>query len=304
MKFDIVGIGEALIEFAEVEPNHYVQSYAGDIVNSLYYASRLGLRASFFSVIGQDTFSTDLLKFFDHHGVNRSAIKTSTKQNGLYIIRTDSRGEPSYTFFRDDSAARTMFDVLSDDEFEKAVHDASVLMFSAIGLAAFLNRQRFVDLISKRPADQHIFFDTNVRRQQWGNIDTLRSCIEMLAPHIDILSTSQTDDDAIFGPRSVDEALDYYRRLGIRRVIFRQADKPVEFLFDEVRGSVRVPTVDPVVDATGAGDAFNAAFIAGYLQGYGIETAVKMGVQAATQVIRYRGGIVPQFDPALVTSNV
>lgn len=304
MAFDVVGIGEALIEFAEVEPNRYVQSFAGDTLNSLYYATRLGLHTSFYSTIGGDTFSTDLLNFFDENGIDRSSLKRSTKNNGLYIIRTDSNGEPTYTFFRDDSAARTMFDSVSDDEFEHAADDATVLLFSAIGLGASNNRERFIDLIVRRPTNQLVFFDTNVRRTQWNDMGALRSYVKMLAPRIDVLSTSRSDDEAMFGSRPADEALEYYRQLGIQRIILRQGSDPVETLFDTTRQTFVVPPAPRVIDTTGAGDAFNAAFIAAFLKTQDTAVAVRIGIQAAIQVIGYRGGIVPQFDPALVTSTV
>ena len=65
--------------------------------------------------------------------------------------------------------------------------------------------------------------------------------------------------------------------------------------------SVSVPTT-PIkpVDTTGAGDAFNAAFIAArFGQGASLADACRAGHNLALQVIQFKGAIIPMPDPTI-----
>jgi len=56
---------------------------------------------------------------------------------------------------------------------------------------------------------------------------------------------------------------------------------------------VPVAVCDRPVDTTGAGDSFNAAFIAAKAKGRSTQEATQAGNTLASQVIRYPGAIVP-----------
>src|SRR5882757_6507956 len=94
---DLIGIGECLIEFYETSSHIYKQSVAGDVFNTLFYASRLGLQTGFISNFGSDDLTKYIFKTLDHEGIDRSCTSTSLdKTNGLYLISHDQSNEPKY----------------------------------------------------------------------------------------------------------------------------------------------------------------------------------------------------------------
>jgi adenosine kinase len=60
-----------------------------------------------------------------------------------------------------------------------------------------------------------------------------------------------------------------------------------------------IPVAKPheVVDPTGAGDAYRAGFFTGYLRGFDLETAGKMGAVAAAYAVEHDGGQEHSFTP-------
>lgn len=93
------------------------------------------------------------------------------------------------------------------------------------------------------------------------------------------LSMYQTDnlDDALGQAASVCEI-----------VVCTRSGDPVVLIRGEERVEIPVDRITPV-DATGAGDQFAAGFLYGMATDHDLETAGKMGVAAAAEVIRHMG---------------
>ncbi|MBY6199875.1 adenosine kinase [Maritalea mobilis] len=71
-------------------------------------------------------------------------------------------------------------------------------------------------------------------------------------------------------------------------VVCTHSGEPVKILRGAARVEIPVETITPV-DATGAGDQFAAGFLYGMATGQEIEMAGRMGVAAASEVIRHVG---------------
>ena len=298
---DILGIGEALIEYSEQSNGIYRQSFAGDVLNTLYYASRLGCRVSFFSQFGQDSFTNDLIAFLDRTGIDHNnCIRSTDKNNGLYIIRNANDGEPSFTFFRENSAAREAFVSNAVNQLHQYFQDAKVLIISAIGLAIFRNVESLIELLKVKPPGQRIYFDANVRETLWKDKQRLRQWLVELAPIVDVLSISVSDDEKLFSKRAPKEILEFYISLGYQTVILRNGAEDVLLYANNSIDTIPVEKVSTVVDATGAGDAFNAGYICSMLRQCSPKDSVVNGNKAARQILAYHGGIVTDFDPSSV----
>ena len=70
------------------------------------------------------------------------------------------------------------------------------------------------------------------------------------------------------------------------------------------RYSVPAERVDRVVDTTGAGDLFAAGFLAGQVEGRGIEDSLRMGAIAAAEVITHYGARPDADLKALVAQKL
>lgn len=301
---DILGIGEALIEFVELDNGLYQQAFAGDVLNTLFYANRLGLKCEFFSTIGKDSYSKQLRSFFDKEGIIHDNVAASaTRNNGLYIVRTNTEGEPSFTFFRERSAAKQTFLLRTQEECSQIFSASRVLLFSSIGLAIFDAPERIITAIRACPKKPLVYFDTNVRASLWKDLTDLPAMIESLSDIVDVISISKGDDAQLYEERSSTDCIEYFVSLGYKNIIVRDGENPVYFHFDGLSKSIDVEPVEKMVDATGAGDAFNAGFLYGLLHQFEIADAITFGNRSATQVLKERGGIVRSYSKAMVINE-
>ena len=296
-RYDIIGIGECLIEFFEEGSHSYKQSVAGDVFNTLFYASRLGLKTGLISNFGNDDLTKHIWELMDQEGIDRSSItRSETKTNGLYLISTNESGDPHYSFWRNDSAAKETLQTIDPKRIEEYILTSKYFHFSAIALAILNEREILISLLQRIHGKMTITFDTNFRKGLWDDIGILKSFIESAPSFVDILFVSSTDDENIFTKRSADEAIAFYRGLGYRKIIFKQGRKNV-LAWDSMQMlEVPVLTGVKVIDATAAGDAFNAGFIAAQLHGESFESSIHSGNLCAAFVITRRGGIAEDFE--------
>ena len=203
-RFDLIGIGECLIELYEESQHNYRQSVAGDVFNTLFYASRLGLKTGFITNFGADDLTKNILEVMDKESIDRSCItRSQNKTNGLYLISTQ-KGEPKYSFWRIDSAARETLAELDEKKLEDYILSAKYFHFSAIALWVLRQNEKLISLLEKIHGQTIITFDTNFRHGLWEDISILKKFIGDSSSFIDIIFVSRSDDEQIFGKRTTE----------------------------------------------------------------------------------------------------
>jgi 2-dehydro-3-deoxygluconokinase len=297
-QFDLIGIGECLIELFEEAPHSYKQSIAGDVFNTLFYASRLGLKTGFISNFGNDDLTKNILGVMHHEGIDRSCTSYSDKKtNGMYLISTNESGDPHYSFWRSDSAARETLQTINVKILENYIASSKYFHFSAIALAILHEREILISLLKKLQGKTIITFDTNFRKGLWDDIAKLKTFIESASSFVDVLFVSKTDDENIFGVRTAKDAMKHYQELGFKLIIYKQGSDAV--LAWDGNAIFKVPTIKDikVLDATAAGDAFNAGFIAAQNLGKNNIDSIYFGNKCAAKVISVKGGLNMSFRP-------
>jgi sugar/nucleoside kinase (ribokinase family) len=118
--------------------------------------------------------------------------------------------------------------------------------------------------------------------------------LDLLKNHVDIVLANEAEITALCGsdaPALVAEKLAALHLIG---AVTHGAKGVYVFGADQVR-LIDAQLIDDVVDLTGAGDQFAAGFLTGLHKGRSLEDAARMGVIAASEVIRHIGPR-PQHD--------
>lgn len=294
---DVICLGEAMVELSldGPPPGPAEVRFAGDTFNTAVYLKRSAptLSVAFATMLGRDRFSDALVHLMEEEGLDTQLVRRSdTRLPGLYAISTDASGERSFSYWRDRSAARTMFDDggLRTDEL-----DCDLLYYSAITLA-ILPPERRRDLLGWLPlfraSGGRVAFDSNYRPALWPDRATARADIGAAWCVADIALPSLDDEMAIFGDADSDAVLTRLRDCGpTTGALKRGAAGPCPL---DGTAAGPFPTAARVVDSTAAGDSFNAGYLAALLAGQTEARAMQAGHTLASSVVGARGAILPR----------
>lgn len=292
----LVTVGEGMVEFHAEAPGLFRQGFAGDVVNTAIHASRLGLPAALLSRIGDDFFAGPLRAAWLGEGLDLSHAPTVPGENGLYVITTDARGERSFTYRRAGSAASQ----LSPADLDAAwLLGADMVLTSGITQAISETAQALVAAIAALPnLRPRLAHDPNHRPNLWarrGGDAAARAALMDVRGRVAWLLPSWPADAVLLpgAPASAEAAARAFAAEGADVALKMGADG-VLILQSGHLTHVPAQPVAQVVDSTGAGDAWNAAFLVGLIRG---ETAVKAAAAAnahAATVLSHRGAIPPR----------
>lgn len=300
-------IGECMIEMGKQSSSLFSMNFAGDTLNTALYCRRcsdpLSLSVDYITALGNDPFSYDMINEWIKEGIQVTWIRQFPHEKpGLYIIINDDVGERYFYYYRSQAAARRLFEGTLGDALCENLLDFDVLYFSSISLAILLEagREKMIQLIQK--AHQRgitICFDTNYRKRLWHTQEEAYSVITQILPYLDIALVSFEEEQKLFGDNTPKVTAERYHQSGVQEVVVKQGEKgylisDASSNADALHYAVDDPVpVSQVVDTTGAGDAFNGAYLAGRLQGVSAEEAAKHAAELSMEVIQHKGALIP-----------
>ncbi|WP_278911881.1 sugar kinase [Deinococcus wulumuqiensis] len=293
---DLIAVGECMVELLADTPlgqaTTLKRGFGGDVLNALVSAARAGSRCGFITRVGHDPFGPVLREAWRSEGIDISHAPLVEGENGVYFISLLPGGEREFTYRRAGSAASGLSPADIDLSY---VASARMILLSGITQAISPSAQaatlRAAHLA--REAGTQVAYDPNYRPKLWqprGGVAAARAAFQEVLSLIDLLLPSFPADTEILGdvtnPETVVNALMAQNsdlrialKCGANGVLLSQA------------GLVPADPVDKVVDTTGAGDAWNGAFLHGLLIGSGVLEAAHSAHRFAAHTIRYRGAI-------------
>lgn len=286
-----LSMGECMVELSEAEGGLWKLGVAGDTLNTAWYARRAlpeGWQVAYFTRLGADHFSAHMRDFIERAGIGTEFIGSDPARNpGLYAISLD-KGERSFTYWRSASAARH----LADDEaaLGAALDAADLVYLSGITLAILAPERRAALLAAIAARKLPLAFDPNIRPKLWESPAAAREWISRAAAAAHYALPSYDDEAALFGDASPAETLARYA--AAPDVVVKNGGGPIHWQSGGETGVTEgLPRVQPV-DTTGAGDSFNAAFLAARLAGKAMPAAIGEGHALAARVVTVRGALM------------
>ncbi|HUH85103.1 MAG TPA: sugar kinase [Stellaceae bacterium] len=294
----LAAIGECMLELRHREPAVLELGFAGDSFNTALYLARLNppgrLAIDYVTALGDDPYSDAMLGAWRAEGIGVDHVaRLPGRLPGLYLIRTDERGERRFFYYRSAAAARALF---SDDATKlllAALPAYDVLYFTAVTLSILGPDARIAlreALAAARGAGRQIVFDSNYRPAGWRDGAAARAAITPFLPHLTLALPTFEDEQALWGDAAPADTIRRYAERGIEVCLKRGIEGCAIADGQEVPVPLRVAPLD----TTGAGDAFNAAYLSARLRGAPPIDAARSGHLLGGTVIRYPGAILPR----------
>jgi len=291
-RFDLVALGEAMLEFNQTQPGNpnYLQGYGGDTSNAVIAAARAGARTAYLSRVGNDWFGEQLLALWAHEGVDASAVDIDpTHPTGIYFVNHGAAGH-QFSYLRSGSAASAMTSVWLP---RHVIQQACILHVSGISLAISASAQATVLAAMKeaRRCQTLVAFDSNLRLKLWS-VELARPVIEQALAWCDIFLPSLEDMQSLLGPVDPEAVVDWSHQQGAKSVVLKLGAQGC--LVSDGQRRVRVPGRSvPLMDATGAGDCFCGNFLARVAAGSDIFDAARFANVAASLAVQGFGAVGP-----------
>ncbi|OOZ76714.1 carbohydrate kinase [Solemya velum gill symbiont] len=256
----IICCGDALVDMLPEQLADGREAYlpvpGGAMYNTAIALGRLGEEAGFFSGFSTDMFGQQLTAHLEDSGVSTAWCVHKPNPTTLAFVKLEE-GVARYTFLDENTASR-MLSVEALPTFPRSVQ---ALHFGAISLISEPCGSAYEELMSRMRNSAVISFDPNIRPGFVTNELAYRERLRRMMAMSDIIKVSEDDLDWM-EPGGQFEHIAHNRvEGGASVVIMTMGAEGARAITETV--DITVPaTPATVVDTVGAGDTFNAGFLA------------------------------------------
>lgn len=267
----ILCCGEALIDMlprVSQEGELAFAPYAGGAVfNTSIALGRLDAKPGFFCGLSTDLFGEMLETKLSEAGVSSEFAFRSSRPTTLAFVRLTD-GHATYTFYDENSALR----VMTEADLPKLPADVSALFFGGISLVGEPCGSAYEALMAREAASRVTMIDPNIRptfiTDREGYITRIKSMMAMS----DVVKLSDEDLHWLEGKGDLDTLVGDLIERGTKVVLITQGSEGSVGYTADYRVHVPANKVE-VVDTVGAGDTFNAGFLAGLQKANALDKA-------------------------------
>jgi 2-dehydro-3-deoxygluconokinase len=300
----VATIGECMIELRHTDSQTLKAGFGGDTLNTAVYLARAGrdadVRVDYISALGDDAYSQGMVDAWREEGIGVDlVVRLPGRLPGLYIIRTDERGERSFTYFRSAAAARDMLRDGRDARLTERLAGYACLYLSGITLSILDDGQRhaLMTILDRlRAGGTQVAFDSNYRPAGWPRIEEARRWMNEAIGRCDIALPTLDDEQRLFGDADADTCLARLRETGVREIVLKLGAEGSMIWSAGASTASRIAPmrVAKIVDTTAAGDSFNAGYLYGRLMGQDPVAAATIGSRLAAVKVQHPGAIIPR----------
>lgn len=299
-KKSVALIGECLIELSGTPFGSLTQTFGGDTLNTALYLARLSastIDVRYVTAVGRDVLSDGMVQRWQAEGIDTTlTLRDPARRPGLYLIQVDARGERTFLYWRGESAARYLLQHSGYDQVAAQLAEADMIYLSGISLAILPQQDRATllgELQHLAARGTAIIFDTNYRPALWSSVESARTASSSLLPATRLLFVTYDDEQLLWGDRSPEDTLSRVHSAKAGFVVIKLGAAGCLFSDGAKVTKVATAPVTKVTDTTAAGDAFNAGFLAAWLEDHSPEDCCRAANALAGAVIQHRGAIIP-----------
>ncbi|MDR2117448.1 MAG: carbohydrate kinase [Planctomycetaceae bacterium] len=262
----------------------------GAPANFAYHCKQLGADVRLVSQIGHDQNGKELFEFYNNIGLSTSMIGVSvTKPTGTVSVHLREDGQPDYTINQD-----VAWDFLKNTpESLQWASESDVIAFGSLAARSAQNRQTLQNLLNAAQPAAYRVLDLNLREPfcEQKNIEFVLSCANILKLNDEELKRIVS----IFGfsQDTVEKQLRKLQEFYQFRLVILTCGADGNWLTTKSEQIFTSGTRVNVTDTVGAGDAFLASSLFGFLLQKQLPVIGLKANELAAYVCTQRGGTPP-----------
>lgn len=259
-KFDVVALGELLIDFTEngisSQGNPIFEANPGGApCNVLAMLQKLGKKTAFIGKVGSDMFGSQLTETVKAAGIDVTGlVSDKSVSTTMAFVHTLPDGDREFSFVRDPGADMMLRKCEIDEEIIKS---AKIFHFGTLSSTHEGVREatRYgVDIAKESGA--LISFDPNLRPPLWDSLDNAKKEIEYGLSKCDILKISDNEIEFMTGSTDYDKAVrELMEKYNIKLAFATLGKNGSRAYYGDMQAEFGGFDVD-TIETTGAGDTF------------------------------------------------
>jgi sugar/nucleoside kinase (ribokinase family) len=272
-----------------VTVDELVLNIGGGAANTAVDLARLGVRAAVRARVGDDIFGRFATETLEAHEVDTSALlidrELPTSQTLVVNVRGEDRRFIHCVGANARFVAADLDDVLANPP--RVLHIGYFLILPHLGAAQLAER------FSRARRSGTITLLDVATPGPGSYLEPLKTVL----PHTDIFVPNTDEAELILGENDpVRQALAFHE-MGARRVVITRGEHGVISVSDDLRVKLGTYPI-PFVDGSGGGDAFNAGYIVGLLEGRPELECLKLASAVGASCVRAVGTTAGVFTRA------
>ena len=292
----VLTFGEALVGYASVEGDlrtatHFTRFPGGADLNVAVGLTRLGVRTTWASVLGNDAHGDYLADAVGQLGMTPLVCRADGP-TALMFKAGGADGDPEVLQVRHASAfARHAEELLTSDVLAldgvQHVHLTGIVL----GISPAAQAAALTLLDAAVNAGLSVSFDPNLRLNLWPDQEEMRGMINTVAARATVLMPGLVEGRLLTGASEPDDVAQFYLSRGVQEVVIKLGAAGARgWTADGGTARSRSFPVSPI-DTVGAGDGFAAGYLAAFLGGGSLQARLDQGAAVGALVTTRRGDL-------------
>ncbi|MBB3697030.1 carbohydrate kinase [Flammeovirga yaeyamensis] len=280
-KHKIFGFGEILWDLLPQG-----KQLGGAPANFIYHCTQLGADAISISSIGNDPLGYEIKEVLSNNKVE-AELSISDLPTGTVSVELDDQGIPSYIIHENVAWDDIQLSNQTIDQFRQA----DALCFGTLSQRSANNRKVLSKLLSIVPSTCLRVFDINIRQSYYSK-DLIEECLTSAS----IFKLNEDELElmkSLFSLRGTTEEIlsQLIKNYHLNVVALTMGTEGSYLCTENETSFLPTPKVN-VVDTVGAGDAFTAALVVGWLQSKTLKQIHEEAVELSAFVCTRSGAMV------------
>ncbi len=238
--YDILGIGELLIDFTPIKEKGvkgFVENPGGAPCNMLTMAQNLGAKTAFIGKVGNDQFGKRLGQVLREQGINTEGLLYSDKYpTTLAFVHLQDNGDRSFSFYRK-GCADVMIEK-EDIDFD-LIHRSKAVHFGSLSFTDEPSKSTVEGVISLAKDKETHNIRPNYRPLLWSSEEEAIAGMKIGLKYADVIKVSEEEAALLTGTENIVDAAQLLMEQGVQLVCVTLGDAGSYFAHQNYAGYVK-----------------------------------------------------------------